>query len=116
MARRFASRLGLIWPDQVTIDIVEFDTAQGVKAEKVLYQNLTATFAEDELQKEVGPFEEIATRAVYVFGIQPQQGQLPEIKESYRVRYDGEDLDIIRVNSSSGSIQEIEVITETGRL
>lgn len=117
MGRQFASRLAIYQsdtPQYVTIDIIEYDDGEGVEAEH--YSNLKATFSEKTIKAEKGPFEEPATKPVYVFMIQPQGGELPTIQENYRVRYNSEDLEIIAVNNSSGHIQLVEVMTETGRL
>lgn len=114
MARQFASRLNMMWPanEKVTIDIVELIDG----GETVHYQQLKATFAEDSLKQEGGPFEEISTKAVFVFSVQPQNGTLPTILEIYRVKYNDENLEVISANKSNGYIEEIEIVTEVGRL
>lgn len=114
--RRFGSRMAQIWGQIATIDIVKFDSSAGVDDTAPVYSELTATWAEDTIQQKVGPFEEIATKPVYVFNVQPQNGVLPNIKESHRVVFNGSQHKIISVNHSNGLLDEIQVITETGRI
>jgi len=105
-----------LWGQQATIDIVKFDDTDGVASTEPVYSDLTAIWAEDTIKQQVGPFEEIATEPVYVFNVQPQNGELPDIKESYRVLFDGDELQIMSVNKSNGILDEIQVITKTGRV